>query len=71
MGAQDNWKSLDLAIAEIDRLRAINTQLLQALGRLRLEAIHYRNTGIGQQFLNEAITAADAAIRAAKGEGNG
>lgn len=30
-------------------------ELLEALGRLRLEAMHYRNTGKGQRFLDTAL----------------
>ena len=36
--------------------------MYEALAKLRLEAIHYRNTGVGKQFLNEAIAQAEQAI---------
>ena len=44
--------------------------MYEALAKLRLEAIHYRNTGVGKQFLNEAITQAEQAINQVWGEGN-
>ena len=44
--------------------------MYEALAKLRLEAIHYRNTGVGKQFLNEAIAQAEQAINQVWGEGN-
>ena len=44
--------------------------MYEALAKLRLEAIHYRNTGVGKQFLNEAIEQAEQAINQVWGEGN-
>ena len=44
--------------------------MYEALAKLRLEAIHYRNTGVGVQFLNEAIAQAEHAINQVWGEGN-
>ena len=35
---------------------------IEMLGRLRLEAIHFRNTKIGEQFLNAAIKDAEKII---------
>ncbi len=36
--------------------------MYEALAKLRLEAIHYRNTGVGVQFLNAALDQAEDAI---------
>jgi hypothetical protein len=44
--------------------------MYEALAKLRLEAIHYRNTGVGVQFLNKAIAQAEHAINQVWGEGN-
>ena len=44
--------------------------MYEALAKLRLEAIHYRNTGVGVQFLNEAIAQAEQAINQVWGEGD-
>ncbi len=43
--------------------------MYEALAKLRLEAIHYRNTGVGIQFLNCAIEQAELAINQVWGEG--
>ena len=52
------------------RLYAAAPAMYEALAKLRLEAIHYRNTGVGVQFLNEAIAQAEHAINQVWGEGN-
>ena len=52
------------------RLIAAAPAMYEALAKLRLEAIHYRNTGVGKQFLNEAIAQAEQAINQVWGEGN-
>ena len=52
------------------RLIAAAPAMYEALAKLRLEAIHYRNTGVGKQFLNEAIEQAEQAINQVWGEGN-
>ena len=44
--------------------------MYEALAKLRLEAIHYRNTGVGVQFLNAAIDRAEVAINQAVGVTN-
>ena len=44
--------------------------MYEALAKLRLEAIHYRNTGVGVQFLNAAIDQAEVAINQAVGVTN-
>ena len=44
--------------------------MYEALAKLRLEAIHYRNTGVGVQFLNDAIDQAETAINQAWGINN-
>jgi hypothetical protein len=46
-------------------LIAAAPDMLEALGRLRLEAIHYRNTGKGVEHLNAAIDNAEAIINKA------
>ena len=43
--------------------------MYEALAKLRLEAIHYRNTGVGVQFLNHAIDQAELAINQVWGGG--
>lgn len=49
------------------RLIASAPELLAALERLQLESIHYRDSGVGKQFLDAALDNADAAIRKARG----
>lgn len=45
-----------------DALEAENVRLRDALRRLTLEAIHYRQTGVGAQFLDKAIEQANTAL---------
>ena len=42
-------------------------ELLEALQRLQLEVIHFRDSGIGIPHLNTALEAAKSAIQKAKG----
>ena len=51
---------------ELTRIRGINAELLAALTRLRCEAVHYKNTHRGQQFLVDAIIQANQAIAKAE-----
>ncbi len=37
-------------------------ELTKALRRLRLEAIHYRDTGVGVEFLNKALANATGVL---------
>jgi len=66
--------------AVIEHLIHTTPCLHDTLAKLNLEAIHYRDTGIGVQFLNAALieaakalqafdTAAPALVRAAREEG--
>lgn len=53
------WDLMD-AIDELAHLREVNAELVAALGQLRLEVTHYRETGHGMDHL---ITAEGEAIR--------
>ena len=56
-------------LIDYGQIKAQRDALLAALHALRNEAMHYRNTGVGVQFLNDAIAKADTLIFAqAKGE---
>lgn len=50
-------------------VHCVNTHeaLVEALSKLRLEAMHYRNTGVGVQFLNAALENAGNVVSKARG----
>ena len=70
MSAYENGCECFSEIRENAHLIAAAPAMYEALAKLRLEAIHYRNTGVGVQFLNEAIAQAEHAINQVWGEGN-
>ena len=52
----------DISRIELCPKHAAAPAMYEALAKLRLEAIHYRNTGVGVQFLNAALDQAEDAI---------
>ncbi len=49
-------------ITEARQETAQVVELTKALRRLRLEAIHYRDTGVGVEFLNKALANATGVL---------
>jgi len=70
MSAYENGCECFSEIRANSHLIAAAPAMYEALAKLRLEAIHYRNTGVGVQFLNAAIDQAEVAINQAVGVTN-